>query len=290
MIIGFAGRMRSGKTELAKICEDAGFEKLYFALPLKQLCADLMDISIDELNKLKNNGTDIGLTIGKDLCTIMSEETDIPYDVIFEKCNGKLINNVRELLQFVGTDLIREYNTNWHVNKIREMINPKHNYVIDDVRFKNELDLVRELGGDCWFVIRPKIDNVSNHESEISLTWRDFGNKIIINDAGLELFKFRWIMFFSNYAKSIETREKCLKTDNIVSLYGEMSEPLCVLDLLEVSPHLFTYEDREFNCNDIAKITQEENNNLDIEYKDGTHEIVQNPINIENLKVCINNN
>ena len=56
MIIGFAGRMRSGKTELAKICEDAGFEKLYFALPLKQLCADLMDISIDELNKWKNKG------------------------------------------------------------------------------------------------------------------------------------------------------------------------------------------------------------------------------------------
>lgn len=290
MIIGFAGRCRSGKSALAKICEDAGFEKLYFALPLKQLCADLMDISIDELNKLKNDGTDVGLTIGKDLCTIMSEETDIPYDVVFEKCNGKLINNVRELLQFVGTDLIREYNINWHVDKIREMININRNYVIDDVRFPNELKLIRELGGDCWFIIRPIIDTVSNHESETALNWRDFGNKIIINDAGLELFKFRWETFFKDYKKSLETREKCLKTDNIVSLYGKMSEPLCVLDLLEVSPHLFTYEDRDFNCNDIVKITQEENNNLDIEYKDGTHEIVQNPINIENLKVCINNN
>lgn len=290
MIIGFAGRCRSGKSALAKICEDAGFEKLYFALPLKQLCADLMDISIDELNKLKNDGTDIGLTIGKDLCTIMSEETDIPYDVVFEKCNGKLINNVRELLQFVGTDLIREYNINWHVDKIREMININRNYVIDDVRFPNELKLIRELGGDCWFIIRPIIDTVSNHESETALNWRDFGNKIIINDAGLELFKFRWETFFKDYNKSVETREKCLKTDNIVNLYGEMSEPLCVLDLLEVSPHLFTYEDREFNCNDIAKITQEENNNVDIEYNDGTHEVVQNPISIENLKICINNN
>jgi len=287
MIIGFAGRCRSGKSALAKICEDAGFEKLYFALPLKQLCADLMDISIDELNNLKNDGTDVGLTIGKDLCTIMSEETDIPYDVVFEKCNGKLINNVRELLQFVGTDLIREYNINWHVDKIREMININSNYVIDDVRFPNELKLIRELGGDCWFIIRPIIDTVSNHESETALNWRDFGNKIIINDAGLELFKFRWETFFKDYKKSLETREKCLKTDNIVSLYGEMSEPLCVLDLLEVSPHLFNYEEREFDCKNISSLTQTTYNSVDIEYNDGTHEIVQNPINIEDLKLCL---
>ena len=90
---------------------------------------------------------------------------------------------VRQLLQFIGTDLIRKYNTNWHVNRIRKMIDKNKNYVFDDVRFKNELNLVKELGGECWFIIRPIINNVSNHESETSLTWRDFGNKIIINNS-----------------------------------------------------------------------------------------------------------
>lgn len=60
-IIGLCGRMRSGKTELANICIKYGYEKLYFALPLKQLCAKLLGMSIDELDKLKNNGTEISL-------------------------------------------------------------------------------------------------------------------------------------------------------------------------------------------------------------------------------------
>ena len=34
MVIGIAGRMRSGKTELAKICEANGYQKLYFALSI----------------------------------------------------------------------------------------------------------------------------------------------------------------------------------------------------------------------------------------------------------------
>ena len=63
MIIGLAGRMRSGKTELAKICERFGYERLYFALPLKRLCADLLDISLDELNRAKAEKYDIGVTI-----------------------------------------------------------------------------------------------------------------------------------------------------------------------------------------------------------------------------------
>ena len=77
MIIGIAGKCRSGKTELAKVCEKYGYERLYFALPLKRLCADLLDTSIDELNRAKAEKYDIGVTVGKDMCEIISEETDI---------------------------------------------------------------------------------------------------------------------------------------------------------------------------------------------------------------------
>ena len=161
MIIGLCGRMRSGKTEIAKICEEYGYEKLYFALPLKQLCADILDISIDELNRAKNEGIDIGLTIGKDICDILSEETEIPLDVVTETCDGVLLSNVRQMLQFIGTDLIRKYNTDWHVNRIRAMIDENKNYVIDDVRFPNEKRMIEDLGGDCWFVTRTTLDNIS---------------------------------------------------------------------------------------------------------------------------------
>ena len=138
MILGFAGRCRSGKTELAKVCQELGYKKLYFALPLKQLCADILDISIDTLNQAKNDNTDIGLTINDDICTILSEETGIPLEEVKKTCYGKTINNVREMLQFIGTDLIRKYDADWHVNRIKEMIDTNYNYVIDDVRFPNE--------------------------------------------------------------------------------------------------------------------------------------------------------
>ena len=287
MILGFSGRMRSGKTELANICEKYGYEKLYFALPLKQLCSDLLDISIDELNKLKADKTEIGIVIGNDLCKLISEKTEIPLDIVNKTCDGVVIKDVRHMLQFIGTDLIRKYNTNWHVNRIREMISPSKNYVIDDVRFPNELDLIKELGGDCWFVIRPRIDNVSNHESEISLTWKDFGNRLIINDSSLELFTFRWETFFNNYEESLATRNKCIGDKSVINLYGELSEPLCVLELLEISPYLFSYEEREFDCSLISDIKQFDDNSIDIEYKDDTHELVKNPITIEDLKLCV---
>jgi len=287
MLIAFAGRMRSGKTELANICVKKGFEKIYFALPLKQLCANLLNISISKLNKLKVDKTEINLKIDNDLCKKISEETEIPLDVVEKTCNDVIIKDVRHMLQFIGTDLIRKYNTDWHVNKVRQMIDASKNYVIDDVRFKNELALVRELGGDCWFVIRPRINNISNHESETSLTWKDFGNKIIINDGSLELFTFRWETFLNTYEKSVVTRDKCLGERNITNLFGELSEPLCILELLEISPYLFSYFEHDFNMKNVAEITQGEDNGVDIEYKDGTHEIIKNPMAIEDLKMFL---
>ena len=111
MVIGLCGRMRSGKTELAKVCEKYGYERLYFALPLKRLCADLLDTSIEELNKAKAERYEIGVTIGKDMCEIISEETEIPLEVVTNICEGVVIKDIRHMLQFIGTDLIRKYNT-----------------------------------------------------------------------------------------------------------------------------------------------------------------------------------
>ena len=108
-IIAFAGRCRAGKSELARVCEKYGYEKLYFALPLKQLCADLMDTTIDELNQAKADRIEVNITIGKDMCTIISEETNIPFDVVYE--NGEEINVVKpmtkeELTKYVILDYV----------------------------------------------------------------------------------------------------------------------------------------------------------------------------------------
>lgn len=286
MVLGLAGRMRSGKTELAKVCENYGYEKLYFALPLKRLCAELLNISIDELNRLKADREEIGVMISEDLCRIISEETDIPLDIVKRTCEGVVIKDVRHMLQFIGTDLIRKYNTNWHVDRIREMIDRNKNYVIDDVRFPNEKALIEELGGDCWFVIRTTLDNISNHESETSITWNDCWNKVIINDTTLPNLLFKWETFIGNYEQSCAIRDKEF---NRILEDGSQNDitPLSMYDMMLLHKALFEYAPKIFEKEDINKISMNEDNTVFITFNDGSMEVIDNPLAIEDLKILL---
>ena len=60
-----------------------------------------------------------------------------------------------------------------------------------------------------------------------------------------------------------------------------------IFDILELSIHLFKYKEREFDCNKIEKVTQDKDLIVDITYKDGSHEIISNAVNIEDLKICL---
>lgn len=286
MIIGFCGRCRSGKTELAKICENYGYTKLYFALPLKQLCADILDVTMDELNKAKNENIPIQITIGNDICSILSEETEIPLETTKEICEGKYLHTVREMLQFIGTDYIRTYNKDWHVNRIKEMIQPNTNYVIDDVRFPNEKRLIEELGGDCWFITRTTLDNVSNHESETALKWQDCWNKIIINDSTLSAFQFKWETFLTNYEQSSKIREEEFKKILETNTKDKIT-PLSLYDTLLLSKSLFEYTPRFFQQNDIKKITMNKDKTVFITYQNDSIELIENPLIIEELKMFL---
>lgn len=286
MIIGFAGRCRSGKTELAKICESKGYRKLYFALPLKQLCADILDVSLEGLNEAKNNNTGINLVIGDDLCDVLSTETGIALEDVRETCNGKKLSTVREMLQFIGTDLIRKYNVDWHVNKIREMIDPEADYVIDDVRFPNEKKLIEDLGGDCWFVTRTTLDNVSNHESETSITWHNCWNKVIINDASLRLFKFKWNIFMGDYKQSCAIRDK--EFNRILENGSEAEiKPMSTLDFLLLYPCMFTYLPKDIKKENVKKMKLTDCNTLLVTYNDDSIEVIYNQLVIEDLKTLL---
>ena len=286
MVIGFAGRCRSGKTILSEVCEKYGYQRLSFAIPLKQLCADILDISIDELNRAKNENIPIEITIGKNVCEILSEETNIPIETTTEICDGKYLHTVRDMLQFIGTDYIRKYNSDWHVNKIREMIEDNVNYVIDDVRFPNEKRMIEQLGGDCWFVTRTTLDNVSNHESETSITWKDCMNKVIVNNSTLNELLFKWEIFMDNYTRSCAIRDeefnKILENglnENIASL--------SVLSVLMLSPSLFDYCPKDIEKNSVDSITMNEDKSVFIKYIDGSVEMVDHPLIIEDLKIYL---
>ena len=285
-IIAFSGRMGSGKTELAMICEKYGYERIYFAKPLKMLVAKLIGVDESEINSLKNIEKEYILTDSDN--RMVSKETDIPYDVVKSVLSQEVFTSVRRLLQVIGTNLIRSYNANWHVNKIRSMLGDEKSYVFDDVRFPNELKLIEELGGDAWFVVRPTIDNVSNHISETSLFWQDFGDKIIINDGSLNLFKTKWDIFMSDYEKSLEKREKFIDDGyELCKIYSEVKEPLGVMDVLELSKYYFTYVERRYHKDVVKDIKKDDKLGVVVTFIDDKFEIVNNPLNIEDLKTLL---
>lgn len=292
-IIAFSGRLGSGKTELASICEQYGYKKLYFALPLKQLCADLLDVSIDELNILKRNNTPINVTVGKDWVDIIHETTNIPFDNVNKMIGGKTIQTVRELLQVVGTDVIRTYNPHWHVQQIKSMIDPNEKYVIDDVRFPNEKEMVESLNGVCWYVIRPILSNVSNHESETALEWRQFDN-IIVNNKRLPYLKYHWEVFMSKgHDESLEQRRNVYLNmvghDDVVGKLGDLiinnedEKTFTLKDALFIHEDEFKYTPKFIN-NINVKSVEECDNCVSVTYNDDSCEKITNIFQIEDLK------
>ena len=285
MIIGFCGRLRSGKSELAKICTEHGYKKLSFALPLKNLCADILDTSVEELNQLKNNNAQLNITIYKDICDIIHNETNIPLNIIQEICLNKTIKTVRHMLQFIGTDLIRKYNEDWHVNRLKELMQNDENYVFDDVRFQNEKHMIEELGGDCWYVVRPNINNISNHISETSITWHNCYNKIIINNSTLPYLKFKWEAFMDNYKQSCIIREKHF---NDILNYGiNELEKDSLNEMMFLDKYMFTYVPRDVEKNDVKNIVMNKDKSIFITYQDDSMELIDNPLNIEDLKIIL---
>ena len=273
-VIGLAGRLGSGKTELARICEEKGYTRLYFALPLKQLVADLIGVGLDDINGLKNVEKDYNF--GDKEYEIISVRTSIPLDNVREEMSKHKCKTVRQLLQVIGTDLIRENNKDWHVNEIRKMVQKDRDYVFDDVRFPNELALIRELGGICWYIVRPKLDNVSNHISETSIRWQDCGTYVIINDGDLHTFTSRWETFVKDYYSSLRQREK----------YIRIGETKCMGDL-EISEHMASYVKRDFGSEQIKEIVFHSADNVEVVYDNDKRITVSNPLNIEDLKFFV---
>lgn len=187
-IIAFAGRKRSGKGMLAQGMKGYSSNVVIVTIAdnLKYLCCELLNTTYDKLNKMKDDGTTFEVKVDGNWISIINRETKISDDIICKEIGGRIFTNVREILQVIGTDLIRKYVPDWHIDKTIERIKSYGKdkiVVVDDVRFPNEKCKIEEIGGDVFFVIRPNCWDVSNHYSEVALKYTDFcENRVIINE------------------------------------------------------------------------------------------------------------
>ena len=201
-IISFSGRKGSGKTELANICSKYGYNVIYFADNLKDMVCNCLDISRDTLESLKDKEMKFDLSNKREY---IANELQVD---IKEIGDLGLFKSIREILQILGTDIIRRYNPDWHINKTMLYLenNKDMNFCIGDCRFLNEKNMIEDLGGECWYIIRPNQLNISNHISETELNWTMFKDKIIINT----MEKRYLIKIFDDY---LYKRNKDIKID-----------------------------------------------------------------------------
>lgn len=194
-IISFSGKSGAGKDTLTnEILLRYDYTHLKFADGLKDLTSIIINKSRDEIEVLKDTEYKISLS-ESDLNTI-SEYVDIHLSVLSQFLN-KEFNSIRHFLQFIGTDIIRKYNPNWHINNLKSKINSESYYIISDCRFKNELSCIKEMGKDsmCFYIKRRTGGNeVPEHISEKDLSELDFTLWEIIENNASKNVLFESIM------------------------------------------------------------------------------------------------
>jgi len=142
MIIGICGLIGSGKGTVADVLVDQGFTKVSFADKLKDGVSTIFGWD----RAMLEGDTDESRTWREQRDDFWSAETEMEV-------------TPRLVLQLFGTDCLRNgFHDGVWVSLLKKTIleNPG-NYVIPDVRFRNEQNMIRELGGQVWRIQRGDI-------------------------------------------------------------------------------------------------------------------------------------
>lgn len=181
MIIGIGGEKEVGKDTAAQVLLDQyGFVRLALADPLKDMCAEVFNIDVknmhDSLEKERKFDSPV-VANGYHVHSLISisnrlgiRPTAQQAQKLVKTLSGKSFSNIRELLQFVGTDVMRaSIADNYWIDLFLSQIKRFDKVVVPDVRFPNERKLIQKtLGGKLIRVYRSGKSS-NGHASETSL-------------------------------------------------------------------------------------------------------------------------
>ena len=177
MVIGLSGKIRSGKSRVAKIfkevLEENGktCEVKSFASPIYEIVSKLYRTNKTEIQKDKRD--------------------NVPIYIHTRKSNsGLILSNYREILQTIGTTARDCGDENVWVNSLFGCENEKvmgeftwatDYWIIDDVRFPNEAQRILDCNGKLIRINRPDADD-NKHIIENSLNDWDKWDLVIENN------------------------------------------------------------------------------------------------------------
>lgn len=164
-VIGIAGYARSGKDTVADyLVEHYGYEKVSFSTPMKEAMYRLNPrITI---NESVNNPIRIGVDV-------------YGWEGLKERSP-----DVRGLLQRFGTEVGREmFGENFWVDYALNSIVDGTKVVISDVRYPNEVNAIKALGGKVYRVERDGVGPANSHASENGLDGYEFDGELQNNES-----------------------------------------------------------------------------------------------------------
>lgn len=189
-VIGLTGPLGSGKDTVADLlCTHAGAHKMAFADALRAEIVDAYCIEHIYLTRRETKEHPLsGLALARCLDTafvgrmLMQHQArqDGPLDLDAPR-------SPRQIMQWWGTEYRRAAQPGYWVSKAAQHIRWRHKamgdrlIVITDVRFPDEANLVRFLGGQIWQITRPGCEVAPGaHASEV--TGADFAPSLVINN------------------------------------------------------------------------------------------------------------
>lgn len=207
-VLGLSGPARAGKDTVADfLIQERGFTgKLSFARNLKNMCKSVFGLSEEDVETQAGKKRKLETPVvfsNSHLGSIMywmsrtHSTSKIADDSYFKVKSliGRELNTPREILQIVGTDICRTLISTYHVDIVLKDAKVEGRWVVTDVRFPNEGDLILdELNGSVVNVSR-NIDNEGavdmTHPSETAMKqWGRFVDTVDNSKDGLEfLFK-----------------------------------------------------------------------------------------------------
>lgn len=176
-LIGLTGHKGAGKDATAKFLAPYNYVRVAFADPVREMAlaidpwipvviGDDGDVDFKATAQLRE--TPVGVMfppVGTVLVRLSALVEKYGWDKV------KTIPEVRRLLQVIGTEAVRNIVgedtwVNIAMRKIVEQLDEGHNVVVTDVRFPNEAERIREVGGHIWRVVRAGQTSTDGHVSE----------------------------------------------------------------------------------------------------------------------------
>lgn len=168
MIIGIAGKKKSGKDTIAKHLEVTyGFKIYHYADAMKEFCRDYL--GLDE--KLLWGTDEDKATLTKyrfyDLynigCTLLGIKKEL------ESLDSGYMS-YRQILQYFGTEVFRAFDPDFHIKNLFRKIKRDNakDVAIADIRYQNEITPIENQGGFVLRLTRRQLKE-DNHISETAL-------------------------------------------------------------------------------------------------------------------------